>query len=157
METTSIFILFGILTAITGFIFYLKTLPIIPSEPKEENDENISFQNANQLSSPEKADLKTTFYESFDINGTKILRIDGVYTVFEEGGPKVYQGPQQLPAHYRELLLDMQNRRNSSDSSDYFLENDNGNYFVRFPNGKKRKYKNYESIPEDIKKHFARA
>lgn len=155
MTTVGIFIILGLLSMVSGFLFYLKTQPVMPSDSNDpEDDENLFTPETEEpVKSPE---LNTTFYESFDINGTKILRIDGVYTVFENDEPKVYRTPEQLPAQYRQMLLELQDKKHSS-TNDYFLENDNGKYYVRMPGGKKKRYKNYDSIPEDIKRRFAGA
>jgi len=91
-------------------------------------------------------------FESFDYNGTKILNTDGVFTILDGGRPQVYDSLEKIPSKYRKMMLEIDDCKSQPVQGKYFLENLNGKYFVRFPDGRKKKYKAYADIPDRIKK-----
>ena len=91
-------------------------------------------------------------YESFDYLGTKIYNNDGLYTVIDEGKSKNYSSIETLPIKYRKMIVDLDHQKYTATENNYYLENLNGKYYVRFPNGKRKTFKKYEDIPDKIKK-----
>jgi len=88
--------------------------------------------------------------EIFDYKGTRIFHIDGTYTVIDGGVSRNYYGHERLPALYRRMILELDGHAMKEKNS-YFLEQKEGKYLVRFPDGSKKKYSSYKAIPEDVK------
>jgi hypothetical protein len=94
-------------------------------------------------------------FESFDYLGTKIYHNDGKYTVVEDNVSRNFNSINELPSKYRKMILEMEAQKFSGRKNNYYMENRNGKYFVVFPDGTKKQYKNYQSIPENLKKILA--
>jgi len=95
---------------------------------------------------------KPQIYETFNYLGTKIYNNDGLYTVVEKDKSKNYSSIETLPIKYRKMIVDLDKQKYNSNPNNYYLENLNGKYYVRFPNGKRKTFKKYEDIPDKIKK-----
>lgn len=144
MQLAQVIALFFVAATLIGFIIYLAT--------------RKRRAPAKRASAPEKKTKKgekaeVSIFESFDYNGIKILHTDGVYTILEgDGKPKVYPGAQYLPPKYRKMILEIDGHKTGERKGKYYLENVNGKFMVRFPDGRSKKYKRYEDIPERIRK-----
>ncbi|MES0490047.1 MAG: hypothetical protein ABUK01_08655 [Leptospirales bacterium] len=137
-----------------GLLVYLGTQKSHPKKPQvktvkpeEPQMKKIQTQNLKEV-------LNSDFgvFESFDYHGTKILNTDGVYTVIDGHKPEVYSSLQTLPSRYRKMMIEIDDCKTQPVKGKYYLENLNGKYFVRFPDGRKKKYKTYADIPDRIKK-----
>ncbi len=143
MELAQVILLFALSATLTAFLIYLATRRRTPKRKKSRKVET----------KPKKKEPEVSVFESFDYNGIKILHTDGVYTILEgDGKPKVFPGAEYLPPKYRKMILEIDGHKTGQKKGKYYLENVNGRYMVRFPDGRSKKYRKYEDIPDHIKK-----
>lgn len=103
--------------------------------------------------SPEIAPApKISVFEKFDYLGTKIFHNDGKYTVVEDGVSRNFNSLNELPSRYRKMILEMETQNFSGRKDNYYMETKDGAYIIVFPDGTRKKYKNYSDIPDKIKK-----
>lgn len=94
--------------------------------------------------------------EIFDYLGTKIIHENGVYTVNDKGALAIYNSWEELPLKYQKMVKELDNRSLQKNADSYFLESINGIYYLTFPDGKQKKYKNLNDIPAHIRKTIGR-
>lgn len=122
----------------------------------------IAFENENKTiqkkpkkakeKEPKKLKEEKDVVEIFDYLGTKIIHENGIYTVNDKGALAIYNSWKELPIKYQKMVKELDNRSVSKDLDSYYLESINGVYYLTFPDGKQKKYKNYNDIPSHIRK-----
>jgi len=151
MELFEIIPILSLLAIGIGILIFLGTRdPKLQKRPLKEvpAGENKKIKiNTNKMLDPHFG-----IFESFDYNGTKILNTDGIFTIIDGSKPEVYDSLEKIPSKYRKMMLEIDNCKSQPVKGKYYLENLNGKYFVRFPDGRKKKYKAYADIPDRIKK-----
>ena len=90
--------------------------------------------------------------EIFDYGNIRIMHENGMYTINDSGRVMTFKSWRYLPVKYQKMVKQVDAGTIATSSSGYFLDNINGIYYVTTPNGKKKKYKSLNDIPEEIRK-----
>ncbi|MDH4263877.1 MAG: hypothetical protein OEV78_12620 [Spirochaetia bacterium] len=140
-----------ILIATLFFIVFLSWL-IIKTRAKLKNISSKTTSTKKEKIINFKKEPAISVFEKFDYLGTKIYNNDGKYTVVEDDVYRNFNSINELPSRYQKMVLEMQTQKFDGRKDSYYMENKNGTYYIVFPDGSKKNYKNYNDIPEKIKK-----
>lgn len=142
MQVTEIFFYFSL------GICFLTLVFLILSLLKNRNLQDKTQKKKKKQEEKNDSDV----LEVFDYLGTKIIHENGTYTVNHKGKVVTYKSWIELPAPFQKMVKELDNRSLQKKSGDYFLETINGVHYLTFPNGKRKKYKNLNDIPANIRK-----
>jgi hypothetical protein len=144
MQITEIFFYLSLAICIITLIFL--TISFISNKtPDSKSDTNPKAKKPTQSKD-------TDVLEVFDYLGTKIIHENGAYTVNHKGKIFTYKSWIELPPQFQKMVKELDNRSLQKKAGDYFLETINGVHYLTFPNGKRKKYKNLNDIPANIRK-----